>query len=233
MMMMQGGEDDAEPMKVGFPVIDIATGMSAAEAILAAVVRRLRGDNGPITLDVSMVDSALSLMSGPAAQALSSGKAPGRVGNRGFVGSPGADTFATSDGHISVAANTMGQFAALCGLLGRPELAAPPFLPANLANEAFLADAATDELRSALGGAFASASAADLEVKLNAVGVPAARVRNLLEFLGGSYLKTPGISMDGEPLAYGPAFRQQGLETPSLPAPPRLGQDMDVLADLA
>ena len=120
MMALQGSGADAAPVKVGFPVVDIATGISAAEAILAALIRRLRGDEGPITLDVSMVDSALALMAGPAAVTQATGRAPDRVGNRGFVGSPGAETFATADGHLSVAANTMGQFATLCRLLGRP-----------------------------------------------------------------------------------------------------------------
>jgi crotonobetainyl-CoA:carnitine CoA-transferase CaiB-like acyl-CoA transferase len=232
MMMMQGGGDDRAPMKVGFPVIDIATGISAAEAILAAVVRRLRGDNGPIALDVSMVDSAIALMSGPAATVLSNGQPPERVGNRGFVGSPGAETFATSDGHISVAANTMGQFAALCRLLGRPDLAGPPYIPAGLAAEAFLANAATDELRVALRGAFASADAGDLEAKLNAANVPAARVRDLLEFLHDLYPRTPGVFVEGEPLAIGPAFRQEGMERSALPPAPRLGQDSALLLAL-
>jgi crotonobetainyl-CoA:carnitine CoA-transferase CaiB-like acyl-CoA transferase len=230
MMMMQGGGDDVGPMKVGFPVIDIATGISAAEAILAAVVRRLRGDNGPITLDVSMIDSALSLMSGPAATVLATGQAPGRVGNRGFVGSPGAETFATADGHISVAANTMGQFSALCRLLGRPELAGPPFIPADLAGEAFLANVATDELRDALREAFASSRAADLETKLNSANVPAARVRDLLEFLREVYPKTPGIGVEGEPFAFGPAFRHEGVERPALSPAPRLGENAVMLA---
>lgn len=229
MMMMQGGGDDAGPVKVGFPVIDIATGISAAEAILAAVVRRLRGDNGPITLDVSMVDSAVALMSGPAATVLATGQPPGRVGNRGFVGSPGAETFATADGHISVAANTMGQFSALCRLLGRPELAGPPWIPGGLADDAFLANVATDELRQALRSAFATAGAVDLETRLNAANVPAARVRDLLEFLTGTYPATPGIGVDGEPLAFGPAFRQSGIERPALPSAPRLGADSGLL----
>ena len=211
-------------------MIDIATGISAAEAILAAVVRRLRGDNGPITLDVSMVDSAVALMSGPAAMALAGGQPPERVGNRGFVGSPGAETFATSDGHISVAANTMGQFSALCHLLGRPELAGPPHIPAGLADDAFLANVATDPLRLALREAFASASAHDLETKLNAANVPAARVRDLLEFLRDLYPRTPGVGVDGEPLAFGPAFRQEGVERSALAPAPRLGQDSSLLA---
>ncbi len=230
MMMMQGDGDDIGPMKVGFPVIDIATGISAAEAILAAVIRRLRGDNGPITLDVSMIDSAIALMSGTAATVLATGQPPGRVGNRGFVGSPGAETFATSDGYISVAANTMGQFSALCRLLGRPELAGPPYIPPSLAGEAFLANVATDELRHALRDAFARASAADLETKLNAANVPAARVRDLLEFLCEVYPNTPGIGVEGEPFAFGPAFRQEGVERPALSPAPRLGEHADVLA---
>jgi crotonobetainyl-CoA:carnitine CoA-transferase CaiB-like acyl-CoA transferase len=225
MMSLQGNQTDTAPVKVGFPVIDIATGISAAEAILAALIRRLRGDTGPITLDVSMVDSALALMAGPAASTLATGRAPDRVGNRGFVGSPGAETFATSDGHISVAANTMGQFVTLCRLLGRPELAAPPFVPAGLAAGDFLANLANPPLRRDLAQAFAAAKAADLEVALNAAGVPAARVRDLAEYLRDVYPATPGIGMAGEPVALGPAFRWQETERPALPPAPRLGAD--------
>jgi len=225
MMALQGSQADDGPVKVGFPVIDIATGISAAEAILAALIRRLRGDTGPITLDVSMVDSALALMSGPAAMTLATGRAPERVGNRGFVGSPGAETFATTEGHISVAANTMGQFATLCRLLGQPELAAPPFVPEGLAPGDFLANVASEPLRIKLSQAFASADATELEAALNAAGVPAAKVRDLGEYLRDLYPTTPGIGMDGEPVALGPAFRWQDEQRPKLPSAPRLGAD--------
>jgi len=229
MMLLQGNGVEKAPIKVGFPVIDIATGISAAEAILAAVIRRLRGDTAPITLDVSMVDSALALMSGPAASTLATGEAPERRGNRGFVGSPGAETFATSDGHISVAANTMGQFATLCRLIGRPELAAPPFIPKGLASDSFLSDVATDELRAALCEAFAAAEADALESMLNAAGVPAARVRDLGEYLRELYPHTPGIGIEGEPLAVGPAFRWEDAETGAVPQAPKLGADTEAV----
>jgi crotonobetainyl-CoA:carnitine CoA-transferase CaiB-like acyl-CoA transferase len=225
MMALQGSQADDAPVKVGFPVIDIATGISAAEAILAALIRRLRGDTSPITLDVSMVDSALALMSGPAASTLATGRRPERVGNRGFVGSPGAETFATRDGHISVAANTMGQFAALCQLLYRPELAAPPFVPEGLAPGDFLANVANEPLRIKLKQAFASADAAELETALNIAGVPAAKVRDLAEYLRDIYPATPGIGVHGEPVALGPAFRWLEGQTSTLPPAPRLGAD--------
>lgn len=228
MMALQGGQGEP-PVKVGFPVIDIATGMAAAEAILAAIVRRLRGHDGPITLDVSMVDCALSLMSGSAANTIATGRSPARVGNRGFVGSPGAETFATSDGHISVAANTMGQFAILCRLLNHPELATPPHVPAGLSAGAFLTDAATDELRQRLSEAFAVCQAATLETELNQAGVPASRVRDLAEYLAELYPQTPGIGVAGEPTALGPAFRWGDIERPSLPPAPRLGADSQIL----
>lgn len=229
MMALQGGRADEAPVKVGFPVIDIATGMSAAEGIMAAIVRRLRGDRSPITLDVSMVDCALALMSGPTANTLATGKAPDRVGNRGFVGSPGAETFATSDGHISVAANTMGQFRTLCRKLGRPELAEPPYVPGGLGDGAFLANAATDELRSELASAFAAMSADALETALNENGVPSSKVRDLGEYLTRLYPQTPGIGVEGEPVALGPAFRWGDLGAPALPAAPKLGADADLL----
>jgi crotonobetainyl-CoA:carnitine CoA-transferase CaiB-like acyl-CoA transferase len=229
MMALQGSDASSPPVKVGFPVIDIATGISAAEAILAALIRRLRGDTAPATLDVSMIDCALALMSGPAASTLATGKAPARVGNRGFVGSPGAETFATSDGHISVAANTMGQFTTLCRLLDRPELAKPPYVPAGLSNGAFLANAATDRLREELAKAFALVQADALETALNKAGVPAARVRDLGEYLREIYAQTPGIGVDGEPLALGPAFRWADSGPTKLPPAPKLGADKDML----
>ncbi len=229
MMALQSAPGTNAPVKVGFPVVDIATGVSAAEAILAAVIRRLRGDLSPIAIDVAMVDSALSLMSGPAAATLATGRAPERVGNRGFVGSPGAETFATSDGYISVAANTMRQFATLCHALGKPSLSGPPHVPAGLSPDAFLTNLATDGLRRELSQAFAAADAGTLETELNAQGVPAARVRDLHEYLRELYVDTPGFGIDGEPFAFGPAFRWVGGEPIALPPAPRLGADTATL----
>jgi len=223
MMMLQSGTH--EPVKVGYPVIDIATGMSAAEAILAATVRRLRGDASPITIDVAMIDSALALMSGHAAATVATGQAPKRVGNRGFVGSPGADTFTTSDGYISVAANTMKQFARLCVVIGRPDLAAAPYIPGGLAPDAFLSDLATDDLQRELAEAFSRRRADDLEARLGEAGIPAAKVRDLKEFLFELYRQTPGIDIVGEAGVFGPAFRFDGERPLELPPAPMLGAD--------
>jgi crotonobetainyl-CoA:carnitine CoA-transferase CaiB-like acyl-CoA transferase len=116
-----------------------------------------------------------------------------------------------------VAANTKAQFTTLCRLLGRTELAQPPFVPAELASEAFLANLATEELRAALSEAFSLAKADELEVALNAAGVPAARVRDLSEYLDELNPKRPGMGIAGEPVALAPPFRWERDHPLNLP----------------
>ena len=83
-----------------------------------------------------------------------------------------------------------------------------------------------DELREKLASAFAVSQAAALETALNQAGVPAARVRDLGEYLHELYPQTPGISIEGEPVAFGPAFRWGDLGAPVLPPAPLLGADL-------
>lgn len=236
MMTLQGAAEGEEPVKVGFPVIDMAAGMSAAQAIMAGLLRRARGDAAPIALDVSLADSALLLMSGLATSVQAMGAPPPKAGNRGFVGSPGADTFPTAKGWISVAANTMGQFRRFCGILGRPELAGPPWLPEGMPDEGFLTSLASDDLRAALVEALASHEAGPLETRLAEAGVPAARVRDMHDYLTGAYAEMPGLDLPGTKIGFAPGFRW--MEEPDMiealgPAP-RLGEhNEEILRGLA
>ncbi len=215
---------------VGFPVIDSATGMCATTAILAALYRRARGDTAPIELDVSMIDSALLLTNTIVASTRAADKAPGRAGNRGFVASPGADTLPTKDGYISLGANTLGQFRKLCETIGRPELALAPFLPEGLPDDAFITKMATDTLRSELIQAMASFTASDLEALLHSKGVPAAKVRDMHQFLSENYPDTPGVDVPESGGILGTGFRWIGESQHALQPAPRLGQDtQDVL----
>ncbi|MEM8860572.1 MAG: CoA transferase [Chloroflexota bacterium] len=225
MMALQGdGDPDAAPIKVGFPVIDFAAGMMAATAILAAVLRRARGDTAPIELDVSMVDSAMMLMGSTASMVRAFDRAPKPAGNRGFVGSPGAETLPTKDGYISLGANTIGQFRTLCQILGRPELAAPPYLPDGLPEGSYLSNIATDELREELIKGLEKFEAGALEERLTSAGVPAAKVRNLHEYLTEVYPETPGIDLPNSDGVFGSGFRWLGEELVELPPAPSLGE---------
>jgi crotonobetainyl-CoA:carnitine CoA-transferase CaiB-like acyl-CoA transferase len=245
MMSLQGDDPDAPPMKVGFPVIDIGTGMLAAEAILAALLRRARGDKAPIVLDVSMVDASAVLMGGLVANYWLSGTAPGRVGNRGFVGSPGADTFPTADGWISTAANTLRQFQAMCAVLGRPDIVTDKALVPKLPEtpDGFLSDLAGKAVHDELAKAFAADTSAAWEEKLTAAGVPASKVHTVPSYLDGPYMRTGRADSElaTHPLGgttpariLNEGFRWTGEAAWSVGPPPKLGEHTEeVLKGLA
>jgi len=244
MMSLQGDDPNAPPVKVGFPVIDIGTGMLAANAILAALLRRARGDTAPIVLDVSMVDASALLMVGAVAGYWLAGIAPSRVGNKGFVGSPGADTFPTADGWISTAANTLRHFRIMCEVLGRPDIlnnkALLPKLPES--PEAFLSGLGNKAVREELIKAFATDSAAAWEERFAAAGVPASKMHTVPSYLDGHYLGTgrADAELETHPLGrvspariFHEGYRWTGETHPPIGRPPRLGEHTaEILGEL-
>jgi len=223
MMMQAGGKPEDPPLKVGFPVIDVAVGMLSALAIVAALRRRDQEGSGQY-IDASMVQASLMLMYPLASACLTTGKEPERVGNRGFSGSPAADTYRCADGWLATAANTPRQFRKLAHVLGLDSLCedarALDLEKFNAPNGGFVAAKDFEYLAQKLHAAFASRSAVAMEQALNAAGVPAARVRSLGEFLGeapgkvtlpifelAGGEKTPGLgfayAQDGGPVAGG------------------------------
>ena len=198
MMMMSGEGADQPPVKVGFPVIDVAVGMLGALSVVAALHRRARDGVGQY-IDASMVQASLMLMYPNASTFLTSGVEPQRVGNRGYTGSPTADTYRCTDGWLATAANTPAQFRNFTAVLGLDELCsdgrALDLESFNSPGGGFVIAKDLEYLRERFRSAFASRNAAEMETRLNAVGVPAARVRKLGEFLreidGGGHLTLP------------------------------------------
>ncbi len=243
MMWAQGDDPEAPPVKVGFPAIDMATGLVGAIALLGAVLRRRGGEEGPIAIDISMADASLCLMAGIAHTWLIDGRAPPRVGNVGFTASPGAGVFRCSSGWLSVAASTRAQFDALCGALGRPEWStAPDWLTRRPETpDGILRGLGTARLKAALDEAFLTREASEWEELLNAADVPASAVRSIAEFLDGPYRQTAGSSFkianpNGTPDALHEVLSAGFRWTGGLPAAngpaPRLGQHTDaVLAE--
>ncbi len=239
MMMMSGESPDDPPVKVGFPVIDVAVGMLGALSIVSALHRRDRDGTGQ-HIDASMVQASLMLMYPSASTFLTSGVEPQRVGNRGYTGSPTADTYRCADGWLATAANTPAQFRKLAAVLDVEDLCsdgkALDLERFNSPSGGFVVARDMDYLRSRFNAAFASQSAFDMETRLNAAGVPAARVRKLGEFLreadGTGKVTLPDFRFDQD----GRQVRTPGLGFAckfdggsSASAAPTLGQDNDEL----
>lgn len=235
------GDAAQDPMKVGFPVVDTATGMVAAQAITTALLRRFRTGRGA-HLDISMAQAALQLMWPEVAKVAHSGEDSPRVGNRGFTGSPGAATFECADGWLSTAANTLAQFRALCEALGLPALPDDPALldlPATAAS-GFVAARDAERLHSHITTAMRRLALADLETALSARGVPCAPVRTLSQALAtvgtGTRMTLPLRHTPypgGTVRDFAGGYLADGDAGPALGPAPRLGQHTgDILAGL-
>lgn len=181
-MMMINGAEGGPPIKTGFPLVDTATAMMGALSICAALLRRAREGTG-CHLDLSMVQGALQLLLPTASAALSGGRNPERTGNAGWTGSPGADTFQCADGWIAVAANTFTQIERLARALGLEALAHDVHQAGSPSPDRFARAADVPGLHDRLARAIAVHTGEALEARLATAGVPAARVRTLIDFL--------------------------------------------------
>ena len=186
MMMMSGPEQGNEPIKVGFPVIDIAVGMLGALSVTSAIYRQEKYGLGQF-IDTSLVQAALMLMYPFSTDYLTDKKIAKRLGNKGYSGSPASDAFQCKDGWISTAANTPAQFRKMMSLLNLDEICTNNELldldSFNAVKEGFVVAKNPDLVKQKIQNALSETSALELEVQLNEVGVPAAKVRTLSEFL--------------------------------------------------
>lgn len=241
--MTQGEGADAPPVKIGFPVVDVATGMLAAMSILGAVLQKKVHGKGE-RIDASLVQSALTLMYPLVNNYLSDKKPVKRMGNRGYSGSPTASVFKCADGWISLAANTPPQFRKTADLVGLSHLYNDPELfdleLFNSPGAGFVISRNYDAVQEAFNQAFSEWSSYELEEKLNAVGVPAARVRTVEEFLdlardnGDFDLPFTELGSDDHTvLTAGPGFKTSSPPSADRPGTPAIGQDTRrILADL-
>lgn len=195
-MMLMAGNDNDPPIKTGFPVVDTATGIIGALAMVSALRERDRTGKG-LFLDVSMTAAAMQLMYPFACEALTGGEASPRVGNQAYSGSPAADLFDTADGGIALGANTPLQFLSLLKVLDLSELAQnQDYFETPIsasAPAAFLRSKDPQALKQALGAKIREWTGEALETALMDVNVPAAQVQFINQFTEQA-LRTDGLT---------------------------------------
>ena len=118
------GEPDGAPMKSGIAIADIFTGLYAANAVQAALIRRATTGAGAY-VDCALLDTQISVLGYQAMNYFVSGKEPQRLGN-GHPNIVPYDVFPVADGNIIIACGNDGQFRKLVAVLGAPELADNP-----------------------------------------------------------------------------------------------------------
>jgi crotonobetainyl-CoA:carnitine CoA-transferase CaiB-like acyl-CoA transferase len=229
MMSITGGADSA-PLRVGYPVADTLAGMTAAFAISAALVRRLRTGEGGF-IDVSMLDSALCSMGWIVSNYLIAGVEPQPHGNDNFTAAP-SGAFRAQDGMLNIAANKQEQFVALVQALGLPELAEDPRFAQREARKRHRA-----ALTALLEERLRQRPCAEWEALLSRIGIPAGAVLTVPQALAlpqvqqRALLKTfdtvPGV---GRPLKVSrTGFKLSGGDPDVQTPPPRLGEHSEEL----
>jgi formyl-CoA transferase/CoA:oxalate CoA-transferase len=188
-LMSITGAPDGPPFKVGASVVDTLAGMTAFQAILLALVRRgTTGVGG--RADVSLLESALAILTYHASSYLLTGAVPQRLGNRHPNLAP-YETFETADGAVIVGVGSESLWRAFCASIDRPELAGDPRFRTNadrVSNYAALRDTLAPVLR--------SRATTDWLVRWEQAGIPCGRVRSVGEALDGEQVAARGLIVE-------------------------------------
>ncbi len=175
-LMSVTGSEDGPPYRLGVAIADLATGLFAAQGVLAALIARGTTGRGQ-RVDIAMLDSVAALLTYQASIYFTTGTTPARMGNRHPTIVP-YETFHAADGELVLAVGNDDQFRRLCRVLDAPGLAA---------DERFATNAARIEnyaaLKPVLDTAILGWTRRDLFEALNAAGVPVGDVRTVAETL--------------------------------------------------
>jgi len=164
-MMSVTGFADGDPLRSGYFAVDIPTGYAAAFAIAGALLKARSAGEGR-HIDVSMMDTALSLMAMQVNEYFQNGVTPSRLGNMSAAQIPSDNCYPTADGAIGVVALTPTQIAAL--------------------HEALCLTGSPDAAQ--MASIFRTASSSVWQKRLAEAGVPCAVVRDLPSALADEQL---------------------------------------------
>ena len=235
LMSITGERDDLPgggPQKAGVAITDLMTGMYATIAVLAALTHRDRTGTGQY-IDMALLDVQVAMLANVGSNYLCSDKVPKRWGNAHANIVP-YQTFATSDGHIIVAAGNDGQYRQFVQAGGCPELATDP---------RFLGNPQRVELRDTLVPLLADMvkrkSKAEWLELLEAAGVPCGPINRLDEVFADPQVQARAAAISlPHPQAGSVNLVANPIHMSATPpryelAPPLLGQHTEqILQDL-
>ncbi|HYA75863.1 MAG TPA: CaiB/BaiF CoA-transferase family protein [Burkholderiaceae bacterium] len=165
-LMSINGEVGGSGLRLATPIVDLATGLYSAIAVLMALQERARSGRGQF-IDMTLYDCATALLHPQAANYLLNGARPAPLGNAHPNVAP-YDKWTTRTGELFIAVGNDRQFRDLVQILGEPQLATDPRFCSNADRMAH-----RSALREALTGAFAQSDGDQLAQRLLRAGVPA------------------------------------------------------------
>ncbi|GGO76011.1 CoA transferase [Marinobacterium nitratireducens] len=229
-MMAMTGHGDGRPLKSGAPVVDYATGTTAAFAISTALFQRERNGGKGQFIDVSMLDVALILSSSHLTGYLWNGKHPEQKGNTFPFATIGC--YQAADVPLMIAASNLQQQRRLWTALGREDMIKTDN---NQRLDAHAEEAAV------LSKIIGTMTADYWEEFLQKRRIPAARIRRMEETLSDGQVAnrqvlhrhaTPDSPADGLTVPVAAFSLSDSLADISLPPQPVGAQSAEILAQL-
>lgn len=223
-LMSITGHPETGPAKVGVPVCDLVAGLYAALGIVAALRRREVSGEGD-TLDVSLLEAGVSLAVWEAGRYFATGEVGSPQGTAHQSQAP-YQAVRSSDGWVTVGANTPKTWEGFCAALDRGDLLADP-------GYASVADrhARRDELLADIEQTTRTRTTDELVEAWVAHGVPCSPLSTYDEVFTDPALEARDFffdvpDADGRPVRQiGSPLRFAGAAPERRTAGPRLGQD--------
>ena len=226
------GPEGGDPFLMGVPMGDLAGGMFGAFAISAALYHREKTGRGQ-KLDISLLDSQISLLMYMAQTYIATGEVPAARGTMHPLVAP-FRAFKTKDGHIAVVAFQDKFFESLCRIVEKEDL---------LSDERFdsLVNRALNkaELYAILDDVFPKKPTKTWLEALREAGVPSGPVNNLADALGDPQVRHRKMVVEiehpeiGVYEALGNPIKSSVMKDGEFSPPPVLGQHTEqVLASL-
>ena len=227
-LMSIAGPVDGEPTKYGVAIVDLATGMMAANAIQAALLARYRTGKGQ-AVEVSLFDTAIALLANVGNSHLATGKESGRYGN-GHPTIVPYTTYHCVDSMVALAVGNDKQFAKLSQLLGHSEWAVDSRLATNSAriqNRALIDGLLSDVLK--------KYSSEELIQLCRSNGIPIGRVNTVRQALAQEQTSAKKMVLEvshptiGEVKTIASPLKLHGTQNNTHHAPPLLGEHTDLI----
>jgi len=195
------------PVRVGIAIADVSAGIFCAMGILVALLEREVSGEGQ-WVQSSLLASQIAMLDFQAARWLLAKEVPEQAGNNHPTAIP-TGVFATSDGHINIAASGPELFARFCKAVGAEHLASDPNYSsgrARLKNR--------DQLNAKIEEITRTKSSAEWIDILNAAGVPCGPIYKMNEVFADPQVQHIGIA--------------RGVEHPSLGRVELVGQAVEL-----
>uniref|UniRef100_W8C4Z1 CaiB/baiF CoA-transferase family protein C7orf10 n=1 Tax=Ceratitis capitata TaxID=7213 RepID=W8C4Z1_CERCA len=226
------GQPDGPPCKVGTAVTDIATGLYAHGAILAALLQRQRTGHGQ-KIDVDLLSTGVSLLINVASNYLNAGIEAHRWGTAHSSIVP-YQSFKTADGYLTLGTGSDDQFRELCRLLQITDIADNAKFKTNkdrVSNR--------NELIALLENILAKKSSKDWMETFEGASFPVGPVNNIREVFEDEHIQCIGLvktlqhPSDGSIKVVGPPVVYSESKNDARTAPPMMGKHTDeVLSEL-